>query len=145
MLEFELHAFHKVLHMAYTFKRAQVFNLPSLGGPSIRSIGAMCFSALHRTSRDTLVGIPEAFSSLRESVRDNLPFQTYNSFAMAPFFWKWKPFIAHLNEALQGQFFRRQVVQETYAKSSGQLNANTFAKFRLGVRNPEGLLRLFLR
>ena len=104
MLEFELHAFHKILHMAYTFKRSQMFNLPSLGGPAIRSIGAMCYSALHRTSRDTVRGIPEAFRTLRESVLNNLPFQSYNVSVMAPFFWNWKPFVAHLNEAQRCQF-----------------------------------------
>lgn len=35
---------------------------------------------------------------------DNLPFQSYNNPVMAPFFWEWRPFVAHLSDALDGEF-----------------------------------------
>ena len=115
-----------------------MFSLPSLGGPAIRSLGAMCYSALHRTSRDTVVGIPEAFLSLRESVLNNLPFQLYNSYSMAPFFWNCKPFVAHLNEALQCEFsFGAKSLRKPMLRAA-EISMQNFRKNRLGVRSPEG-------
>ena len=84
MLESELHAFHKMLRMPYTFKRSQFFNLPSLRGPSIRSIGALCFSALNRTARNTVKDVRALHAQLRESVVDNPPFSILQHFDDGP-------------------------------------------------------------
>ena len=94
-------ALHKLFKISSTVNSEHFHSMNSLGAPTVMSIAAMGFSAIARTARQRVFGVPDLYRQLVRSTQ-HLSGVEWVAGTLCRNFWTWESFVSILYRSLEG-------------------------------------------
>ena len=94
---------HRILHTPpNTFELNTFFQMESMGGPPVQSVGCYCRSSMFRAAHSTIKGWEMQLQSLKLAATEHLPLCMFGNDFLAPPCWDTPPIVLNLSRVYHG-------------------------------------------